>query len=123
MELEDVREYCLSKPFVTEAFPFDEDTLVFKVKGKMFLLTNLERFPTTMNLKCDPERAIELREQYDGVQPVWHMNKKHWNTVDLQGDYGADGLLGWVGMSYDLVVHKLKKADREEVLAASRSHA
>ena len=84
MNIEHLREYCISKEFVTEEFPFDNDTLVFKVQGKMFALISISD-PRSVNLKCDPEYAIELREQYDAVQPGYHMNKKHWNTVELRG--------------------------------------
>ena len=84
MNIEDFRDYCLSKKGVTEAFPFDESTLVFKVLGKMFALTGLNRKPAAVNLKCDPERAMELREEYDGIIiPGYHMSKKHWNTIRM----------------------------------------
>lgn len=80
MNIEELREYCISKKDVTESFPFDETTLVFKVRGKMFALTDLEG-ELSINLKCDPDLAIELREKYPAVQPGYHMNKKHWNTI------------------------------------------
>ncbi|MEM6541016.1 MAG: MmcQ/YjbR family DNA-binding protein [Bacteroidota bacterium] len=82
MNVEALREYCLVKKGVSETFPFDGDTLVFKVMDKMYALLPLERQPTQLNLKCDPDRAIELRETYDGaILPGYHMNKKHWNTI------------------------------------------
>ena len=118
MSLEDYREYCLSKPFVTESLPFGPDTLVFKVKNKMFALCGLEWDPPTANLKCDPERAQELRDEFpELVLPGYHMNKKHWNTVHLNGLPGRL-FLELTDHSFELVVRSLKRADREEVLAA-----
>lgn len=102
MDIESLREYCLSLPDVTEGFPFDETTLVFKVKGKMFLLTDLEG-PLTMNVKCEPEKAVELREQYSCVKPGYHMNKKHWNTVEIDGSVTDKVLKEWIDESYRLV--------------------
>lgn len=118
MNIEQLRDYCLQKAGVTEDFPFDETTLVFKVMGKMFAATSLARLPTSVNLKCDPVRALELREQYDGVQPGYHMNKKHWNTVTLQSDVPSSELRALIDHSYALVVKGLKKADREKLLAS-----
>ena len=112
MTFESLRAYCLRKNGVTESFPFDESTLVFKVMGKMFALTSLERSPLSVNLKCDPERAIELRERYAAVQPGYHMNKKHWNTIVLDGTVPAPELCELIDHSYDLVVDSLKKSDR-----------
>lgn len=102
MDIESLREYCLSLEDVTEGFPFDETTLVFKVKGKMFLLTDLEG-PLTMNVKCEPEKAVELREQYNCVKPGYHMNKKHWNTVEIDGTVTDKVLKEWIDESYRLV--------------------
>ena len=114
MNIEDFREYCLSKKGTEEAFPFDEQTLVFKVMGKMFALIGLERMPSAVNLKCDPERSIELREEYpEDVLPGYHMSKKHWNTVILEGELTDEFLIELTNHSYDLVVSKLKKADKE----------
>ena len=111
MNIESLRNYCMEKPGVTEEFPFDEQTLVFKVGGKMFALCDVEYFEG-VNLKCDPERAVELREKYDGIQPGYHMNKKHWNTV--LADLVPDKLiLELVDHSYELVVESLPKKDRE----------
>jgi predicted DNA-binding protein (MmcQ/YjbR family) len=115
MDIETYRAYCLSKPFVTEAFPFDEDTLVFKVKGKMFVLFNISDF-SAINLKCDPEKAVELREQYSAVQPGYHMNKKHWNTIELDGSITWKLLKAWTDHSFDLVVKSLPGKEREAVL-------
>ena len=112
MNPESLREYCLSLPATTEAFPFDEQTLVFKVKEKMFALTNVDSF-TSINLKCDPERAVALREQYSSILPGYHMNKKHWNTVLLDGSLGESMLKDLILHSYQLVVAGLPKKVRE----------
>jgi len=108
MNIEEFREYCLAKKGVTEAFPFDEHTLVFKVMGKMFALCGLERVPSQVNLKCDPERAIELREIHDGVIAGWHMSKVHWNTVFLES-IAPKLTKELIDHSYDLVVAKFTK--------------
>jgi predicted DNA-binding protein (MmcQ/YjbR family) len=108
MNIEEFREYCLSKNDVTECFPFDEQTLVFKVKGKMFALTDTEG-EFTINLKCDPEKAIDLREHYPCVLPGYHMDKKHWNTVVIDGSVADNLLQEWINDSYDLVLNKIKK--------------
>ena len=107
MDPESLRAYCLSLPAVTETFPFDEQTLVFKVKDKMFALTDVDSF-ASINLKCDPERAIELREQHDSILPGYHMNKKHWNTIIIDGTVSARILQSWIDHSYDLVRRKKK---------------
>lgn len=96
----------MSKPGVTEEFPFGEDTLVFKVMGKMFALTNLEG-DWSLNLKCDPEHAIELREKFPAIQPGYHMSKVHWNTVMMDGSLNSDFVLQLIDHSYQLVVDKL----------------
>jgi len=106
MDLETFRNYCLSLPGVTEGFPFGETTLVFKVGGKIFALADAELF-ASVNLKCDPELAIELRERYPAVLPGYHMNKKHWNTVQNDGSIPAKLLLEWAKHSYDLVLASL----------------
>lgn len=113
MNIEDFREYCIAKTAVTEEFPFDEVTLVFKVAGKMFALTGLDK-DFSINLKCDPERAIELREEHPAIQPGWHMNKKHWNTVYVDGSLKDDLLKELIDHSYELVVKSLSKKVREE---------
>ncbi len=115
MTFETLHAYCSQKKGVTEEFPFDEDTLVFKVMGKMFALTSLERLPVSVNLKCDPERAIELRACYEAVQPGYHMSKKHWNTVICDGSIPDSEIREMIDHSYDLVVKGLKKADREKL--------
>ncbi|PHR15165.1 MAG: MmcQ-like protein [Aequorivita sp.] len=110
MNIEQFREYCIAKKGVTESFPFGEDVLVFKVMGKMFALAGLENHPATANLKCDPERAIELREEYDGlIRPGWHMSKVHWNTVELERNIPNGLILDLIDHSYHLVVNSLTK--------------
>ncbi|QXV66079.1 MmcQ/YjbR family DNA-binding protein [Mucilaginibacter sp. 21P] len=113
MNIEDIRDYCLAKHGVTEGFPFGEETLVFKVGEKVFLLTGLGN--NSFNVKCDPERAIELREQFNEVQPGYHMNKKHWNTVCTDGSLTAKQLKEMIDHSYDLVLNGLPKKLREEI--------
>jgi predicted DNA-binding protein (MmcQ/YjbR family) len=115
MNIEELREYCLSKPKVTEDFPFDEVTLVFKVGGKMFALTGLEKFPPSVNLKCDPDYALELREEYEAVKPGFHMNKKHWNTVSYQDNLSVELIKKMIDHSYELVVKSLTKKLRSEL--------
>ncbi|MFK7798488.1 MAG: MmcQ/YjbR family DNA-binding protein [Aureispira sp.] len=112
MNIELLREYCLSKPSVTESMPFGPDVLVFKVANKVFALTNLEWEYFRVNLKCDPDRAVELRESHPEVQPGYHMNKKHWNTVDFEGSLPKSMLLELVDHSYDMVVKGLPKKVR-----------
>ena len=114
MNIEEVREYCLSKENVSESFPFGESTLVFKVfasqersSGKIFALISLDA--QQMNLKCDPDLAIELREQYDSITPGYHMNKKYWNSLQLNGSLPASLLKEWIDLSYKLVAKKGKK--------------
>lgn len=118
MNVEALREHCLRKKGVTEGFPFDNETLVFKVMGKIFALLPLEN-ADRVNLKCDPDYAQELRAKYpEDVLPGYHMNKKHWNTVMLQGQLTERLLHHLVNHSYELVVSKLKKADRERLKGA-----
>ncbi|EAR16038.1 MULTISPECIES: MmcQ/YjbR family DNA-binding protein [Robiginitalea] len=114
MHIEEFREYCLAKKGVTEGFPFGQDVLVFKVMGKMFALTGLDRHPPQANLKADPERIPGLREEYDGrILPGYHMNKDHWNTVMLQG-LPADLLRELIDHSYELIVASLPAKSRKE---------
>ena len=115
MNIEVIRSYCLKKRGVTEEFPFNEETLVYKVMGKMFVLIPLERIPLQLNLKCDPEIIEELRERYSSVQPGYHMNKKYWNTIFVDGSLRDELILKWIDNSYDLVVAGLKKADKEKL--------
>jgi predicted DNA-binding protein (MmcQ/YjbR family) len=108
MDIETFREYCISMKWVTEEFPFDENTLVFKVMGKMFALADVSNFES-INLKCNPEKAIELREQYPSVTPGYHMNKKHWNTILINGSVPDKIIYSWIKDSYELVVAGLPK--------------
>jgi predicted DNA-binding protein (MmcQ/YjbR family) len=114
MNIEDFREYCLSKKGVTESFPFDKTTLVFKIGGKMFALTSIEMFQS-VNLKCDPERSIELRETFYGIKPGYHMNKLHWNTVTIDSDVSNQLLLELIDHSFDLIYKSLTKRVRDEL--------
>ncbi len=114
MNIEEFREYCLSKPHVTEGFPFDETTLVFKVAGKMFALTDVES-PFRINLKCDPETAVGLRETYPCVLPGYHMNKNHWNTVEVNGSIPDRLIYEWTDHSYHLIVSSLPKSIRNKL--------
>ena len=114
MNVEEFRVYCLSKPLVTEEFPFDETTLVFKVSGKMFALTGLDDPEFKVNLKCDPDRALALREEYESIRPGWHMNKHHWNTVHVDGTFPDDLLIELIDHSYALVVKGLPKKFRDQ---------
>lgn len=115
MDIVELREYCISLPDVTEGFPFGEDTLVFKAFGKMFALANLNG-ELSVNLKCDPEKAIELREIYPAVEPGYHMNKKHWNTVRIDGSIPQGLIKEWINHSYNLVKSG-KKGRRAWVVA------
>mgnify|MGYP001040312327 CR=1 FL=1 len=114
MNIEELREYCLSLKGVTEGFPFDEITLVFKAGGKMFCLTSLEG-DLSVNLKNDPEKNMELREQYPAVKPGYHMNKKHWNTVEINGSLKDDMIKTLIDESYDLIVMSLPKKIQQEI--------
>ncbi|WP_068475592.1 MmcQ/YjbR family DNA-binding protein [Saccharicrinis aurantiacus] len=114
MNIEALREYCINKKGTTEEFPFDDVTLVFKVMGKMFALTSLDK-DLSINLKCDPEKAIELREEYEAIIPGYHMNKKHWNTVQIDGRLKVDLIKELIDHSYNLVVSKLTKAQKTQL--------
>lgn len=115
MNIEEFREYCLSKKGSTESFPFNETVLVFKVMDKMFALTDLDD-EFRISLKCDPVKAVELRENYiDTVIPAFHMNNKHWNTIIMDGRIADQELKRWIDHSYDLVVSKLTKVKRQEL--------
>lgn len=116
MNIEELRDYCLNKPGTTEGLPFGEQTLVFKVADKIFLLIGLDD-ASSFNVKCDPDRAIELREQYSEVIPGYHMNKKHWNTVYLNGALKPAFLCELIDHSYKLVVDSLPKSRRESLTA------
>jgi len=112
MDLAELREYCLSKPGATEGTPFGPDVLVFKVGGKMFALAALDEVPTTVNLKCDPDLALDLRDRYEQVRPGYHMNKKHWNTVEIESGIPDVELRRMIDHSYELVVESLPQAAR-----------
>lgn len=115
MNVEELREFCISLPYVEECFPFDDMTLVFKIRGRMFAYVPLENTDACINLKCDPERAIELREEYAGITPGYHMSKKHWNTVFAQADVPDELLKELIRHSYNEVVKKLPKSIRESL--------
>jgi predicted DNA-binding protein (MmcQ/YjbR family) len=112
MDLAQFREYCLSKPCATEGTPFGPDVLVFKVAEKMFALAALDEMPTTVNLKCDPDWALDLRDRYEQVRPGYHMNRKHWNTVEIDSGIPANELRKLIDHSYELVAASLPKAHR-----------
>lgn len=118
MTIQDYYDYCLSKKGVTEHFPFDEETLVFKVGGKMFALSSLnqwEKNEPSVNLKCDPDKAMELRAEYEGIQPGYHMSKVHWNTVTVHSDVPARLLRELIDHSYELVFKSLTKKLQTEI--------
>jgi len=119
MNYEDLQLYCTAKPGVTEEFPFDEVTLVFKVMGKMFALTGLDAEEARVNLKCDPEKALELRDEYVDIIEGWHMSKKHWNTVYMERELPDSLIRELIDHSYDLVVSKLTRKVKEELKALS----
>jgi len=121
MDLAQFREYCLSKPRATEGTPFGPDVLVFKVAGKMFALAALDEMPTTVNLKCVPDWALDLRDRYEQVRPGYHMNKKHWNTVEIDSGIPANELRKMIDHSYELVAVSLPKARRVK-LSGGRRH-
>ena len=115
MNIEQLRDYCLSKKGTEETLPFGPDTLVYKVAGKVFLLTDLNEEQLSFNVKCDPDKAIELREQFSCVLSGYHMNKKHWNTVVVDGSVSTKQLKEWIDHSYDLIVESLPKKVRDEL--------
>ena|SRR5690606_24510890 len=118
MDIQQLYEFCLAKKGVTEHFPFDEDTLVFKVGGKMFCLTSLQEWEKgnpSLNLKCNPERALGLREQYEAIKPGYHMSKIHWNSVYLNSDVSNKLVVELINHSYDLVFSSLTKKLQEEI--------
>lgn len=114
MNIETFREYCLSKPGAEEGFPFDDKILVFKAGGKMFAAVNIDDF-VSFNAKCDPAKAIELREQYSGITPGYHMSKKHWNTIFTDGSVPEQMMLDLIDHSYDLVVSGLPLYRQNEI--------
>jgi predicted DNA-binding protein (MmcQ/YjbR family) len=114
MYIDEFRDYCLSKKEVTEELPFDENTLVFKVAGKIFAITDIDKFES-INLKCDPEKAEDLRARYNAIQPGYHMNKKHWNTVVNHSDVNDKLLKQMIDDSYNLVIQGLPKKTKLEL--------
>jgi predicted DNA-binding protein (MmcQ/YjbR family) len=123
MNHDELRAYCLRKPGSSADFPFDETTLTLRVMGKIFALTDIASQPVAVNLKCDPDWAIILRQTYDAVQPGYHMNKRHWNTVTLDGSIPIDEVNEMIDHSYRLVAKGLKKADREQLAALAVSES
>ncbi|MBL7918562.1 MAG: MmcQ/YjbR family DNA-binding protein [Bacteroidia bacterium] len=115
MDIVSLREFCISLPHVEESFPFDENTLVFKVGGKIFLLVDIESNPLSFNVKCNPELAIELREKYTHVKPGYHMNKKHWNTIVCETNLNDTLLKNWIDLSYNLVLNSLPKKIKSQL--------
>jgi predicted DNA-binding protein (MmcQ/YjbR family) len=115
MDIESLRDYCLSKPAAEETLPFGPDTLVYKVGGKIFLISSLNSETFRFSVKCDPEKVIELRERYDCVQPGYHLNKKHWNTIIVDGTVSTSLLKEWIDHSYDLIVASLPAKTRDQV--------
>ncbi|RLZ07792.1 MmcQ/YjbR family DNA-binding protein [Faecalibacter macacae] len=115
MNIEELRDFCLSLPLVEEKFPFDQETLVFYIAGKMFCLADINQFDS-VNIKCDPEKAIELREKYQAVLSGYHMNKKHWNTVMINQDVKDSSIKEWIKDSYNLVILTLPKSKRPDLI-------
>jgi predicted DNA-binding protein (MmcQ/YjbR family) len=112
MDIETLRNYCLKKKGVSESLPFGENTPVYKVAGKIFLIANISN-PVSINIKCDPEKAVELREEYEAVTPGYHMNKLHWNTVLLENSLPDKLILNWIDDSYNLIIKALPKKDKK----------
>jgi len=109
MDIEQLRDYCIAKPEVEECFPFGPDNLVYKIRGKIFFISSLDKQPIQFNVKCDPEKAIELREQYPAISPGYHMNKKLWNTIIIDGSLSWKQIKSFIDESYRLVVEGKKK--------------
>lgn len=122
MDIESLRAYYLSKKGVTEETPFGPDALVYKVLGKMWAIISLTRLPLQTSLKCDPDRARQLREDYEGILPGWHLNKQHWNTVHIESDVSDNLLIELTDHSYDLVRSKLTKRQRQALLDDEQNH-
>lgn len=115
MDIESLRDYCLSLPLATECFPFDDTTLVFKIAGRMFLFTSLDRTELMANVKCDPDYALELRDAYSEVVPGYHCNKKYWNSIFITPSLPDRLVREWVLHSYCEVVKKLNRKEREHI--------
>lgn len=116
MDLQELKNYCLNKKGVYEDFPFDDETLVLKVGSKMFALTNINEKDLKVNLKCDPIMSQDLRREFNAIKPGYHMNKIHWNTVEIDGSIDDKTIKMLIDISYDLVFKGLKKREREEIL-------
>lgn len=123
MDLAKFRQYCLNKARATEGTPFGPDVLVFKVAGKIFALASLDQVPATANLKCDPDLALELRDRYEEIRPGYHMNKKHWNTVEIEAGVPEAELRRMIDHSYDLVVAGLSKSTAKRAARSRRTSA
>lgn len=121
MNIQEFRAYCFTKPACTEDFPFDENSLCLRVGGKIFCIASIDAIPLKVNLKCDPEKAIELREKFDAIIPGFHMNKKHWNTVILDGSLDLDLIKSLIDESYDLIFASLKKSERESIIKTDKN--
>ena len=121
MELEALKHYLLAKPATTEEIPFGPQALVYKVAGKMFALVAWDEEPMRISLKCDPERALALREVFPGVRGAYHFNKRHWNMVDLDGSVPEGEVLAMIDHSFDLVVSRLPRATRDEIRGTGRN--
>lgn len=119
--LDEIRHHCLKKEKVTEDLPFDESTLAFRIGGKIFLLTDIDAEILSINLKCDPQKAIELRDNYPEIRPGYHMNKRHWNTVLCEGDLPRTMILELIDHSHELVLASLPRKLRQEILCSSTS--
>jgi len=115
MNIESFREYCLSKKWAEEGFPFHNSVMVFKVMDKAFAFTDIERLPPRASLKCDPTLALELRERYSAITPGYHMNKIHWNTVEFEGDVNNEKIKELIDHSYDLIVKSLSKPQKAKL--------
>ena len=120
MHLDDVLSLCRAQPEATEDYPFDMDTLVFRVMGKIFALTNEASLPERVTLKCEPGLALELRDQFVGVEPGYHTNKRHWNTVYLEADVPAEEIESMIDHSYERVVQSLRKSDLQALVERAR---
>lgn len=110
-----IREYCLQKKATTFDFPFDEEVMACRVAGKIFVLMSILEFPVTINVKCDPEKAIDLRERYEAVKPGYHQNKKHWNTVTCDGSLTDSDIFSFIDHSYEMVLQSIPKKLRNEI--------
>jgi len=117
MNIEEIHEYCLNKSGVTDSMPFGDTVVVYKVCGKIFLLMSLNDSPLQFNVKCDPSKVITLREQYSCVIPGYHMNKKHWNTITIDGSVNNKLLIEWIDHSYEIIIARLSKTERMKLLS------